>query len=210
MKIWSLTTQKGGAGKSTLAVNLAVAGERAGEKVLLIDMDEQASAAHWWESREGENPFLIQIKSKDLPEALKKAKDKGFSLVIIDTAGRDTMQNNPAILNASFCLVPCQPSLADMRAAQPTIQTLKQAQKNFAFILTRCPSVGQDGEKARKGLAAQGLVCLPVTHERKAYKLAYASGEGVMEFEPVGKATDEIKAIFKWIKNKEEKLGHEF
>lgn len=207
MQIWTLTTQKGGAGKTTLATNLAVAAGEMGEKVLLIDTDPQESGVKWWQRRDAEEPALVKLTPKDIPEGLELARKQGFSLVIIDTAGRESFQDNQAILQANFCIVPCQPSIADIEAVYPTVEMLKRTEKTYAFILTRCPAVGQDQISAREGLSALGLVAKPFTVERKAYKLAFATGEGVIEFDRKDKATEEVTALYQWIKLKAGRLN---
>lgn len=207
MEVWAAVCQKGGAGKTTVATNLSVAAVQAGEKVLLIDTDPQESSSRWWERRDEESPNLIKIKPDEVPEALKLAETDGVTLVIIDTAGRESIQDNQAVLSATFCLIPCQPSLADIEAVYPTVELLKRIKKNYSFVLTRCPPVGQDQISAREGLSALGLVAKPYTVERKAYKLAYATGEGVTEYDQKDKASDEIIALYKWIKQKSKRLS---
>jgi chromosome partitioning protein len=59
MRVISFVTQKGGAGKSTLAINCAVAAERAGHKVLILDLDPQGTAEGWYQDREAETPRLV-------------------------------------------------------------------------------------------------------------------------------------------------------
>lgn len=207
MQIWVLACQKGGVGKTTLGTNLAVAAAKAGEKVMIIDTDPQQSAVRWWERREADQPELIKLKPDEVTEAVQLAKGQGYTLIIIDTAGRESLQDNQAVLAATFCLVPCQPSLADIEAVYPTIDLLKRNEKNYAFVLTRCPSVGQDQVSAREGLSGFGLVAKPFTVERKAYKLAYANGESVIEYDPKDKASEEITALYKWVKQKSKRLS---
>lgn len=202
MQIWALTTQKGGAGKTTLATNLAVAASQDGKRVLIIDTDKQESAVKWWQRREAESPSLVKISPEEVPEAITLAKDGGYDLVLIDTAGRESLQDNQSVLSADFCIVPCQPSVADIEAVYPTVELLKRTNKNYAFVLTRCPAVGHDQASAREGLSALGLVAKPVTVERKAYKLAFAVGEGVIEFNENDKATAEVVDLYEWITRK--------
>jgi chromosome partitioning protein len=207
MQVWTLTTQKGGAGKTTLATNLAVAATIAGERVLLIDTDPQESAVKWWQRRDAEAPQLVKLNPGDLGQGIDLAHQQGFSLVIIDTAGRESVADNQAILKATFCLIPCQPSIADIEAVYPTVEILKRTERNYAFVLTRCPAVGQDQASAREGLSGLGLVAKPFTVERKAYKLAFATGEGVTEYDPKDKASEEVTELYQWIKQKSARLS---
>lgn len=207
MQVWTFTTQKGGAGKTTLATNLAVAATLAGEKALLIDTDPQESSVKWWQRRDAEAPSLIKLKPSEVSEGIQLARQQGFTLVIIDTAGRESVEDNQAVLQATFCLVPCQPSIADIEAVYPTVDMLKRTSRNYAFVLTRCPSVGQDQMSAREGLTGLGLVAKPFTVERKAYKLAFATGEGVTEYDPKDKAAEEVAELYQWIKQKSRRLS---
>jgi len=206
MEIWTLATQKGGAGKTTLAANLAVAASAAGENVLLIDLDPQASASKWWERREVEAPALVKLKPEELAEGLAMARAQSYSLVLIDTAGKESIEHNEAIIAASFCLIPCQPSVLDIEAVSPTVEQVKRIGKNFAFVLTRCPSSGNDQQSTREGLSGHGLVAKASMGERKDFKHSFGVGEGVTEYAPKGKAALEVTALFDWVKSKSRRL----
>lgn len=206
MKIWTITNQKGGAGKTVLATNLAVEGSKTNLKTLLIDLDPQQSATKWWEARDRETPMLIKCPYDKLIENLNLAKEQGFKLVIIDTAGREGLKHTEAVEKATFSIVPCQPSLDDCRSALPTVEILKRFSTPFAFVITRCPVSGEDLQETKNSLSALGLVCNTPTIERKCYKRAYAESLSVSEYDPADKGAGEVKAIFKWVLNKENRL----
>src|SRR3712207_4009997 len=86
MYIVSMLSQKGGTGKTTLSLHLAVAAERAGQRAVVIDLDPQASSAEWKDSRAGETPVVVPIPSSRLPHAVQAARDGNAALVVIDTA----------------------------------------------------------------------------------------------------------------------------
>ena len=205
-RVWTVTQQKGGAGKTVLATNLAVQASRQGFKTLLIDLDPQQSATKWWEAREEEQPLLIKCPYHQLIENLELAEKQGFDLVIIDTAGREGLKHTEAIEKATFCIIPCQPSLDDCRSALPTVNTIKQFNIPFAFVVTRCPSSGEDLVETKSSLSALGLVCSTPTIERKCYKRAYAANQSVVEYDSKDKGAVEIKMIFDWIHAKEDRL----
>src|SRR5919202_3519481 len=106
-RVVSLVTQKGGSGKTTLCLNLAVAAEQAGARCLIVDLDPQGTAEAWYQDREAAAPRLVRGEAADLGKALALARGQGFGLVLIDTPGRD----EPAVAGAGrapgFCLVPC-------------------------------------------------------------------------------------------------------
>jgi len=209
MQIWFLVTQKGGAGKTTLATNLAVCGAEGGRKVLLADLDPQETAVKWWQSRESENG----IQAVKIPQNIEQVKrtvnvatEKNFDLLIFDTVGQDTSLHNAIIDLATLCIVPCQPSLPDIRAVKSTIGLVEKKAVDFVFVITRCPPVGQEYDKTNQGLSAHGLVCPTPTIERKAYKNAYALGLGVSEYDKQDKAAQEMRNIYSWIVKTETKL----
>src|SRR6204780_4888124 len=97
MRTIAFTTQKGGAGKTTLAASLAVAAAQAGETVIALDLDPQGSLASWGDRREGEGPSFDHLtverfppdKIKQLASMLPGLQRKGFTITILDTAGVD-------------------------------------------------------------------------------------------------------------------------
>jgi chromosome partitioning protein len=206
MVVISLVTQKGGCGKTTLTTCLAVIAQQTGRQVVILDADPQGTASQWWESRDEKTPALLEVKGDEIARAVTVVQEKGFDLVIIDTPARAEPVNAAAAQVADFCLIPCQPSLADMRAQSPTVQTLSRLKKRGAFVLTRCPSRGSRTREAEHGLLVFGLAVSPVTiGNRAAYLDAYGSGLGVTEYEPTGKAAEEMRALWTWTIHKMEK-----
>jgi chromosome partitioning protein len=86
MKVVAILSQKGGAGKTTLALHLAAAAEAAKLSTVVIDLDPQASASDWKDSREHETPVVTALPHTRLPQGLQAAKEGGAKLVVIDTA----------------------------------------------------------------------------------------------------------------------------
>lgn len=210
MKTITLVTQKGGSGKSTLAINLAVVASRGKKRVLLIDLDPQATTTKWYERRcEQEisrQPAVVTITAAELPEALKRAKAARIDTVFVDTAGRDDPSSATAIKHADYCLVACRPTPADMEALEPTIETLTRQGKAFAFVITQAPVSGFRITEAEAGLGNQGIVApVPIVY-RVAYQDALGNGQGVREFDPEGKAAREMIALWYWVNRSLRKL----
>lgn len=208
MRVVALVTQKGGSGKTTLCINLAVAAERGGGRALILDMDPQATAEAWYQDRESDRPALARIDAADLPAALDGARAKGFRWVFIDTPGRDEPAVAAAIRLADFCLIPCRPTPADMKATPATIAVVRRLQKPAAFVLTQTPPRGFRINEARAGLSVLGPVAPMPVVARSAFQDAQGGGLAVAEFEPGGKAADEIDALWRWTRKKMEKLSH--
>jgi chromosome partitioning protein len=209
MRVITFVTQKGGAGKTTLAVNCAVAAAQKKKNVLIIDLDAQASAEGWYQDREAESPRLVRLESGNLSEALAKAGDAGFDYVLIDTPGKDEPATAAAIRAADFCIVPCRPTPVDLKAVPPTVATINRLSKPAVFVLTQTPPRGERIREAEVGLAMLGIVCPVRIVARTAYQDAQGAGLAVSEFDPNGKAAAEIGQLWNWIIRKMEKVAHE-
>lgn len=207
MSIISFVTQKGGSGKSTLAINCAVAAQQSGRRVMLLDMDEQRTAENWFQVRETDTPQVISILPSELNSALELAEVKKFDWVLIDTPGRDTPGTLAAIKKADLVAVPCRPSPADIQAIMPTLEAVKRTNKPSTVVLTQTPPRSYRVEDAHEALARMGATLCPVNIvSRAVYQDALGAGYGVTEFDPHGKAAEEIIQLWKWISNQVRKV----
>ena len=199
----TLVTQKGGAGKTTLASNLAVAAQAAGERVLVLDLDPQRSLVAWSETREGDTPHVEAFPADQIAKlpAMLKGLDDQFTMAILDTAGADNTSTHKAMEAADLCLVPLRPTRLDANAVTPTVQAIMRGGTEFAFILTQCPPQPNNPRafEMKAGLEAIGKLALPMIMTRADYQDAYATGQGVTEFAPAGKAAEEMKMLWKWV-----------
>jgi len=205
MKTVALVTQKGGTGKSSLAVSLAVAAEEQGRKVYIIDLDPQATAKNWYERREANSPQVAAIEATQLQAALSTLSGQGFDLVFLDTAGVNTPATVSAMQAADLCLIPARPSIADIEATRATVSSLSKLGKPFAFVLNHC----QPGRSARttdafRVLQLGGVVAGTSIVSRADHMDALALGQGVTERDPSGKAAGEIRDLLQWILTKVE------
>jgi chromosome partitioning protein len=202
MKIISFVTQKGGSGKTTFAINCAViAASGRGSRVIIFDMDPQATAENWFQDREADKPQLISVHAAELPKAAELAA-KQFDLVFIDTPGRDAPAQASAIMQSDFCVIPCRPSPADLKATPATVATVKRLNKPFAFVLTQTPARSFRVAEASAALGKLGMVCPVPIVSRNAYQDAQGSGLGVTEYEPNGRAAEESAKAWKWFASK--------
>lgn len=208
MRIISFVTQKGGSGKTTLALSCAVAAAESGARVLVLDMDPQGTAEEWYMQREKDTPLLARIDQAELDSAAKRAASAGMDLLIIDTQGHDDPGAAAAARAADFCLIPCRPSPADMKATPPTVETLRRLNKPFAFVLTQTPPRSYRIREAAQGLSVLGMVAPVNIVIRNTYQDAFGRGLGVTEFEPEGKAAEEIRALWQWVETKLGKASH--
>src|ERR1700728_4450373 len=118
MRTIALLTQKGGAGKTTLAASLAVAAASAGEKVVALDFDPQGSLARWGKRRETANaPNMVVVEPFEIDRLprlgaiIDGLAGVGFTLAVFDTAGAHTGTLRLVAENADFCLLPARPTL---------------------------------------------------------------------------------------------------
>ena len=206
MKIITIATQKGGAGKTTLATNLAVASAEANNITLLIDTDaRQKTALEWFQKREKQdNPLVIEAPDqKTLLKILELAKGKEIDRIFIDTQGADTPLVNDAISQADYCIIPCGSGGFDIPAQRITASVIKRLGKNAAFIITKALPRGQEAEETKAILSGLGFSSPEQqTTNLKAYKDAAICSLSVLEYEPKGKAAEEIRALFDWLENK--------
>jgi chromosome partitioning protein len=201
MKTVALIAQKGGVGKTTLAVNLAVAAEAAGLPTILFDLDHQESAVTWSERRKAEKPHVEFLTERRLPDGLTAAEKQNFALVIIDTPPAAGPQALTAAQAADLVLIPCRPSLVDLDAIRRTAQLVKSAGVP-AFVIFNAAPPGATTllDDAKAIVEGVGLSAAPiVVRERSAFRGGWPLGKAAAEIEPRGKAAAEISELLVWI-----------
>lgn len=202
MKTLAILAQKGGSGKTTIAVHMAVCATRSKLRTALIDIDPQGSAADWNESRP-ENKRLDSVKATagQLAALLKQAKSAGADLVIIDTAPHANSAAAEAATLADLILIPCRPSRFDLKTIGTSTEIAKLAKTRAVVVINAAPR-GKMSDEARTALEGQGVTVIePVMQQRAAYSHAVIDGQAVHEYEPDGKAAAEIDALFTCIRN---------
>ena len=196
----SIISQKGGSGKTTVALNLAVASELAGNAALVVDLDPQASAAAWFDSREPGTPVVISAQAARLGEVLETARDHGAALTLIDTAPHAESAALAAARAADLILVPCRPSILDLRAISASHDIARLAGTPASVVICGAPPRGTLATEAETALKGQGLSLAPVRiGHRAAFVHAVTAGQGVQEYEPRGKAASEITRLYHWV-----------
>ncbi|WP_413176457.1 ParA family partition ATPase [Anabaena azotica] len=202
MKVISIVSQKGGVGKSTISIHLATAAVIKKKEAALIDLDPQASASKWSDSREAEYPVVISCQASRLEKVLAAAQEEKADFVVIDSAPHSESAALAAIRAADLILIPCQPSILDLRAISDTIDLVRLAQKDaIAIALLNCvPTRGTLGDEAAEAIKQYSIPIAPVKiSERTAFVRCLSAGLTVMEYEPKGKASEEIWQLYKWI-----------
>ena len=200
MQVVALLSQKGGAGKTTLALALAVAAQQSSRDAAVVDLDPQASAAKWADRRGDTAPVVISAQAARLSQVLTAAEG-GADLVILDTPPRADNVALAAAQAADLVLVPCRASVLDLETAATTAQLVRVAgDPEIAFVLNGVPWRGPKALQAREALTDAGLSVCPVAiGYRVAHEHAATVGETANEFEPGGKAATEVQAVYEWM-----------
>ena len=205
-EIIAILNQKGGAGKSTLATNLARALQMRGLRVLIADADPQQTTVQWRESYDAtggqdEKPSVVGVDRDNFDSDIK-AVAEAFDVVLIDGAPRMDARAKAAIRVADLVLIPVQPSAFDVRATAPLVQMLTD-QHNYtpgrpkaAFVVFRQIAGTLLANEAESALRTYELPVLEArATQRVAFQEAAGLGVGVQDYEPGGKAAGEIEAI---------------
>jgi len=197
MKVVAIISQKGGVGKTTLATALAVAAEREGRSAALFDLDPQASASFWRDTREALTPAVVALPPARLPHMLKAAAQEGCHLAIIDAPPFAKDIAFEAAQQADFILIPTRPAVLDVMAMTRTVELVRHYGKPSAVVLTFCPIQGRELIDTENAVHHLGIPLAPMRiHNRVAFSRAQQTGQTAQELEPDGKAAEEIKKLY--------------
>jgi chromosome partitioning protein len=201
MRVIALVAQKGGVGKTTISINLAVALQKAGFKVAVLDLDKQDSASIWFERREAQDLHVEFLNERKLPATLAVAKGQGFDFAIIDTPPAAGTEAIAALEAADLVLVPCRPSLIDLDAIKKTGNLFKSSNTPGFVVFNAAPATATALlEDATAIVQASGLAAAPVIiRERSAFRASWPVGKGVNETGPGSKAAQEINELMSWV-----------
>lgn len=208
--IYTVGGIKGGSGKTTLAVSLAVLLSNKGQKVLLVDADKQATATDFtqWRTETLGNTGFTSIQLSDMrvrSEILKLKSD--YDDVVIDAGGRDTASQRAALAISNIFIAPFAPRSFDIWTLEQVTQLVQEMQMaNLDLmpyaLLNRVDYNEKDIQEAREYIGeSEVLTVLQNTlHERKVFANAAAAGLAVTEYRPKNpKAIQEMEALFEEI-----------
>lgn len=200
MKTIAIISQKGGAGKTTLSVHLATAAALAGHTVAVIDLDPQGTAASWGDRRQADAPEVVSGQAARLPVLIEAARANNADMLIVDTAPNADQTALRAAQTADIVLIPCRASTFDLEAIQATLTLGQLAQTPAYVILNAIPPRSGIGREAAQGLGAQGAKVAPVMlSQRAAFAHGVIDGRTAQEYEPGGKAAQEIQDLYTWL-----------
>lgn len=196
----AIISQKGGAGKTTLAINLAVEAERTNLSSLLIDLDPQSSSTEWGDSRVQDYPAVLSSHASRMEKLIQKAEVNNATFVFIDTAPHSENSALEAAKIADLVLIPCRAGILDIKAIQSSLNICRLANAKSLIILNALPSQPVIAEEARLAIETiGGDVCEYTIGQRIIFSHAMTASLGVVEFDIKSKAAKEIQNIFELI-----------
>ncbi|MCP5426293.1 MAG: AAA family ATPase [Gammaproteobacteria bacterium] len=202
MRIVSIVSQKGGAGKTTLAINLAVAASSDGSRVTIVDLDPQATAANWGDRRQSEHPTIVSAQAARLPQIVSQLNNQ-TDWIFIDTPPAIGNTTLAAVKIADVIMIPSRAAIFDLDTLGATLELVRMGQKEASVVLNAVPHRGQDAEEAKAVIIGYGTQIAPFTlGHRAAFQHAATLGLGVLEHEPSGKAALEIRELFGWLQSR--------
>lgn len=205
MKIIAVLAQKGGVGKTTTAIELAVAAHLSGLTVGIIDLDPQGTAAKWGDrrdQREDDNsPSVIGGQASRLGVLLDAARANGSDLIILDTPPHAEAVALQAAKASDVILIPTRAGGFDLEAIQTTLEMAELAKKPAHVLINAVPTNRQHlGIRALEGLKERGISVAPVLWmERAAFADLAADDLAAPERDPLGKASHEVQMLLQWL-----------
>jgi len=187
-RVITIAQQKGGAGKTTLAVNLALTAQEFGQRVALVDIDPQGSLTRWFALRQKSSASApIEVSTVT---GWRAANEIGrlsrlYDLIVVDSPPHAQTDAKVVIRAAHLVVVPVQPSPVDIWATKPTIDLAEAERKKAVLVLNRVPSRSPIAEEMAAAIAELGAwLAVAKLGNRSSFAASMASGQGVRETAP--------------------------
>lgn len=200
--IVSILNQKGGAGKTTAATNIARALQLEGRSVLLVDTDPQGSVRDWAAAADDQP---VPVVALDRPKLLQRdigTLSAPYDWVVIDGAPQLQEMAASAIAASDIVVIPVQPSPYDIWAAADLVETIRARQAlangspSTCFLVSRAIKGTRLGEEVTEALEEYGFPVLNHgTTQRQIYARSAVDGLTVIDIEPDGPAAQEVRGI---------------
>ena len=205
MRTVAVTARKGGSGKSTVAVHMALAAFLRGRRVWVADTDAQRSAAQVLKGRKSPGPQVAETAGPKLFALQISCQRAGAELMIIDTPAVVEEEISHAIVAADLCLMVIRPTFLDLIAAIQTAEIVRRLRKPALAVLNQAPSprAGVEAPAVKRALEALGLMRITVVptilRARTGYQSAFETGRSVEEFDPPIEAGREVAELWTFL-----------
>ena len=212
--IVAVATEKGGVGKSTIAVNLAIYRAQQGHEVLLVDADPQGSVGEFVKIRDDENvlPMItcVAITGRSVSTEIRKLESK-YETIVIDTGGRDSAGLRSSLITANTLIVPFLPGQFDLWAVENMNKLIEDAiilnpDLRALALLNKCdsnPLIEMSDDAIKYAKEQPNLHVLDVKFGyRITYRRSVAEGRAVNELDKKDpKAIIEMDRLYKEVFN---------
>jgi len=200
MRVLVIASQKGGVGKSTLAVHLATEAVAQKKRALILDLDPQGSAMEWANRRGDLPPDVSGANPASVAKEIERARAEGYDLVVIDTAPHADHAALQAARVADLVAIPCRPSTFDIAAISATLDLCRLANKPAVVVLNAAPIRSRVTAEAEEAINEKGGKVSPVIiRQRVAFQHCMIDGRTAAEYEPSGAAADEITRLMAFL-----------
>lgn len=202
MRVITVASQKGGAGKTTIASHLAIAAIRDGMRAAIIDTDPQASLSEWWNLRESDDLLFVQSSVAKLEQSIKAIRDDGVEMLFIDTPPSITSVIRDVVALSDIVLIPTRPSPLDIRAVSKTVDIVEGKNKPMVFIVSIAKKNARITAETAIGLSQYGVVAPVSMGDRGEFAICMIDGRTVMEVFPKGNSAAEVNQLWDFTKNR--------
>jgi chromosome partitioning protein len=204
MRTLSVLSRKGGTGKTTVSLHMAVAAQMAGHRTLVADLDPQRSTLEWARERKSFSsvPTITEAKVGSLFNHRLNSAREGYDLMVIDTRPSTDLECAEAVRWADVCLIVVRPCYFDLKAIGRTVEMVNNMNKKGLFLINQAPS-RRNGEEPKviletyEALLEMGLPVAPVgLRYRAAFQNAVREGKVVQEYDPDSLAAAEVNLLW--------------
>lgn len=202
MQVISVFSQKGGCGKSMLTVHLAVQAQLSGHRVVVLDTDDQGSAAKWFDVRAVNWPVAVRVPAGSLDRAVAGAHADGYDYVLIDSPPHSAPLAARVVGVADLVVIPVKPEPFDWLVIADTVKLV--GDKKSVFVLSDCPQRAPEIAETRDYLAQFNRPVLGPIHNWRSMYRALKTGSAISESDPGSNAAQEIKTLFEAIQREVE------
>jgi chromosome partitioning protein len=205
VKTIAVIARKGGSGKTTVAVHLALAAHRRQLKTWLVDTDPQGSSSEVLKARQADGPVCAPAVGAGLIDRQAAALAVGAELMLVDTPAASEGEIAHAIALAQLSVLVIRPTFLDIAASIQTAQILRRLRKPGLILLNQAPvpREGVEPPAVKKAIEALRLMRLPVIpvvlRSRAVYQTALATGQSAEELAAGGPAGEEVAQAWSFI-----------